>query len=80
MADSICPTSRAAPDLGDYEAYLRAQGLDDDEVESALARVEWRRRRGYKRCASCRRPLPVSAFGVDSYRQDGLHNVCKSCR
>ncbi len=33
-----------------------------------------------KRCASCQKRLPKSAFGVDRNRSDGLHPYCRECK
>jgi hypothetical protein len=66
-----------------FEAGLSI-GLDEDEAErasaSALERLEWRRRRGGKECASCHETKRVADFGLDSSRRDGLHNSCRACR
>lgn len=61
----------------------RADG-DPEEAAQMLAsvrrRIEWRERRGFKTCAACKEDKKPSAFGVDAYRSDGLHNICRKCR
>ncbi|WNN93710.1 hypothetical protein SEA_CALLINALLBARBZ_60 [Arthrobacter phage CallinAllBarbz] len=49
-------------------------------LSAALRRLEYRARHGGKQCLSCREILPVSAFGADSSRRDGLRYYCRTCR
>jgi hypothetical protein len=60
----------------------RYDGEDDEAArlaEAALRRLDWRRRRGGKECSRCGAVLPVSAFGPDLRRPDGLRYVCRPC-
>lgn len=49
-------------------------------ASAALARLEWRRARGGKRCEKCREERPLSAFGRDAHEPDGLNRKCRECR
>jgi hypothetical protein len=49
-------------------------------IESFRARLEWRRRRGFKRCDRCKAQKKPHEFGIDSRNPDGLRRVCRSCR
>ncbi len=57
---------------------------DPDDVEALVAatrrRIEWRTRRGGKRCSRCGEVLPVRQFARDSGRSDGLDHRCRACR
>ena len=37
-------------------------------------------REGEKRCPACATVLPVSDFGANAARPDGLQSVCRACR
>lgn len=52
-----------------------SQGLSP----AALERLAWRRRHSGKDCPKCGRSLPLSAFGLDVRKPDGLDPRCKSC-
>lgn len=69
-----------APDL---RAFV-AEYAEPDEVEaveaSVLARLAWRLRRGAKECAKCHEDKPVTAYGRDASRRDGLRPYCLECR
>jgi hypothetical protein len=60
----------------------RYDGSDDEAArltDATLRRLAWRRRRGGKLCASCAAGLPLSAFGPDLRRPDGLRYACRPC-
>ena len=61
------------------EAFADLMPADDLEA-SVRARLAWRWRVGGKACSSCGDTKPVSAFGRDSSRSDGLEVRCKECR
>lgn len=69
-ADLIARVARKYDGADDEAARLKAD---------ALARLEWRKRRGRKQCDRCGEAKPVSAFSRDSTRADGLLRRCKSC-
>lgn len=48
--------------------------------EATRRRLAWRARRGGKECSKCRETKPVSAFGRDATRSDGLRIYCRACR
>ncbi|WIC90214.1 hypothetical protein SEA_VROOMVROOM_64 [Arthrobacter phage VroomVroom] len=48
-------------------------------VASALRRLEYRKAHSGKRCPSCENDLPVSSFGPDGTRPDGLARICRPC-
>lgn len=50
-----------------------------DLSPAALERLAWRRRHSGKDCPKCGRALPLSAFGVDSRKPDGLEDRCREC-
>jgi len=33
-----------------------------------------------KRCAKCKKWLPLSEYHINKQNKDGLHSFCKSCR
>lgn len=49
-------------------------------IESVRQRLAWRLRHGFKICSSCREEKPVTAFGSDASRRDGLAVYCRACR
>lgn len=60
----------------------RYAGQDDEArrlEEAARRRLEYRKAHAGKRCDRCRETKPVSAFGVDRSRKDGLRRYCRSC-
>lgn len=72
------------PDFDDQAREL-ADGYADEIDPSTLAelvlrRRDWRLRRGFRVCSTCRLRKPVSAFGRDGSRRDGLEPRCRSCR
>lgn len=53
---------------------------DDATPEGVQARLEWRRRRGFKVCDRCKQPKKPAEFGQHSREPDGLRRECKACR
>lgn len=54
---------------------------DPDAVAaSALRALARRQARAGKTCASCDERKPLSAFGADPQKADGLRTRCRSCR
>lgn len=47
--------------------------------QAAFRRLQWRRRRGGKDCARCGQTKPVTAFGPDGRKTDGLQGICRAC-
>lgn len=70
VADRIAATAARYDGADDEAARLTAQ---------ALARREWRLRRSGKTCSRCSQTKPISAFGPDSRRPDGLRYSCRPC-
>ena len=48
-------------------------------IREALSRLDYRRKRAGKTCSRCGEFLPMSAFGPDGARPDGLSHRCRSC-
>lgn len=48
-------------------------------TREALARLADRRKRSGKTCSRCNEFKPMSAFGPDGARPDGLSHRCRSC-
>lgn len=48
-------------------------------TREALARLEYRRKRSGKTCSRCGEFRPMSAFGPDGARPDGLSHRCRDC-
>lgn len=69
MTDAISRTAARYDDDGDGRL-----------AAATLARLRWRARRGGKRCPKCQETKPVSEFGANATRQDGLSVYCRSCR
>lgn len=80
-------TTGAAHTVGAVEdrlAEVTARYDDEDGeaarlLEQALARLAWRKRRGGKECSACGETRPVSEFGPDGSRRDGLAHRCRAC-
>ncbi|UJQ87197.1 HNH endonuclease [Arthrobacter phage BaileyBlu] len=57
---------------------------DDHEgdrlLDAARRRLAFRTRHGGKGCSACHEILPLSAFGPDGSRPDGLAHRCRPCR
>lgn|GEM_PF-7134980 len=54
---------------------------DPDAVTaSALRALARRQARAGKTCAACDERKPLSAFGSDAQKADGLRTRCRSCR
>ncbi|USL85094.1 head morphogenesis protein [Arthrobacter phage SWEP2] len=51
----------------------------DRLTESTARRLEWRKRNAGKACDVCRETKPVSEFGPDAGRPDGLSRRCRRC-
>lgn len=51
-----------------------------ETVASALRALARRQARSGKTCAACGERKPLSAFGADSQKPDGLRTRCRSCR
>lgn len=73
--------------MGDFDDRLtaRAEAYAEETDPAKLAdavrrRLDWRLRRGFKVCGSCGLRKPVSAFGRDASRRDGLEVRCRLCR
>ncbi len=49
-------------------------------LASTLARIEWRKARGFKVRRVCHAGKPVPAFGADTREPDGLGRACRDCR
>lgn len=64
------------------EAGLRS-GMTDEEARlaasDAVRRQEWRLRRGFRECSSCREKKPVAEFRRNVSRRDGRHHACRDC-
>lgn len=70
------PAARIARAAARYDSGNgEAQAL----TAQALARLEYRRRHSGKTCSSCQETKPLSAFGPDSQREDGLSHRCRAC-
>lgn len=81
-----CPCHDTEDDdpVAERLARVAAQyAADPEEAEAltraALARLESRRKRSGKTCSRCSEFLPMSAFGPDGARPDGLSHRCRSC-
>lgn len=57
----------------------RYRAEDAELLELTLARLAWRSAHSAKACSSCREDLPLSAFGPDTARPDGLAHRCRAC-
>jgi hypothetical protein len=52
---------------------------EGDLQRAALRRLEYRRSRSGKTCSVCELTKPLSAFGVDARKPDGLDPRCRAC-
>lgn len=66
------------PDDVDVARY--AEPGEEEALRAAvLARLERRRRRGFKTCSSCQEDKGPAAYRSDSSRRDGLARYCRVC-
>jgi hypothetical protein len=59
-----------------------AEKYDDEEgslIAGALRRLAERQAEAGKVCATCGQLLPLSAFGADARRTNGLKSACRAC-
>lgn len=61
------------------QAFDSGNGEAEALTAQALARLAYRRRHSGKTCSSCQETKPLSAFGLDSTRPDGLRRYCRAC-
>lgn len=61
------------------ERYDGPSGEGARLLSQVLAARAYRLRRSGKECSRCRETKPISAFGPDTRRPDGLRYVCRSC-
>ena len=78
------PAVADVPTVEDRVAAVcaRYDGPDNEAArlaEDALRRLAWRKRRGGKGCPTCAETKPVSAFGPDVRKPDGLDPRCRAC-
>jgi hypothetical protein len=59
--------------------YDSGNGEAQALTAQALARLAQRQRHSGKACSACREDKPLSAFGPDSERPDGLSHRCRAC-
>ncbi|WGH21419.1 HNH endonuclease [Arthrobacter phage Emotion] len=73
--------SRSTEDLIRHVAAKYDDGNGEGErlADAALRRLEWRKERGGRVCPKCGETKPVSEFGVDARKPDGLDPRCKAC-
>lgn len=72
-------------EIGDVPALIQAvaQRYDGDDHEAdrlardAARRLAWRKRHSGKHCSACDADHPVSDFGPDGSRADGLAHRCR---
>lgn len=69
-------TARLARLAARYEA---GNGEAEAMTREALGRLAYRRRHSGKTCSRCQLDRPLSAFGPDGSRPDGLSHRCRDC-
>ncbi|UVK63587.1 HNH endonuclease [Arthrobacter phage Janeemi] len=70
------PVSRISRVAASYDSGNgEAQAL----TAQALARLAYRRRHSGKTCSHCQETKPLSAFGPDTRKPDGLDPRCREC-
>jgi hypothetical protein len=72
----MTPEERLAEAASKFES---GNGEAAAVVYEAMARLAYRRRNGGKQCSSCREVKPLSAYGRDADRADGLAHRCRAC-
>ncbi|UIW13323.1 hypothetical protein SEA_CREWMATE_72 [Arthrobacter phage Crewmate] len=76
MVEEVTPAARISRVAARYDdGNGEAQAL----TAQALARLAQRQRHSGKTCSRCQEVKPLSAFGLDSTRPDGLRRHCRSC-
>ena len=71
------------PPVTDLRDLANLYGDTPEEREALLAATRRRltlwRARAWKRCSRCGEERPISAFGPDSRKVDGLQAACRDC-
>jgi hypothetical protein len=62
------------------QAAAKFEDGSGESTASALRALARRQARAGKTCASCDERKPLSAFGSDAQKADGLTTRCRSCR
>ncbi|AYN59151.1 endonuclease VII [Arthrobacter phage Yang] len=76
MVEEVTPAARIAQAA---QAFDSGNGEAQALTAQALARLAYRRRHSGKTCQTCRETKPLSAFGFDALRPDGLSVRCRAC-
>lgn len=81
MPDStfVSSTGQLTPEEVVAEVAAQYDNEEGDLTRSSLRRLEYRQRHSGKVCASCNEARPLSEFGPDYRKPDGLDPRCRKC-